>query len=82
MAELLAMSGNRESPNDASTSKQSLVVDRTEERIKEPHDPGRAKKIARPVYHLLKDSQIKRLLQDLDLSTKGTRQVGEIDIIK
>lgn len=53
--------------------------DHASDYVKESHSSRKAKKIAKPVYHLLKDSQIKKLLRDLNLSTKGTRQVKELD---
>jgi hypothetical protein len=33
------------------------------------------KPLAKPIYHLLKDSQIKEKLKELNLSTKGSREV-------
>lgn len=34
------------------------------------------KPLAKPIYYLLKDSQIKEKLKELNLSTKGSREVS------
>lgn len=70
--------------NDTIARKHSSIAGQTNDHVddhaKESRNSKEARKIAKPVYHLLKDSQIKKLLRDLNLSTKGTRQVkGNLD---
>jgi hypothetical protein len=83
--ELIAASVSRDSGTleDTLTCKQPSMADQTKDpvvdHVKESHNSRRARKLAKPVYHLLKDSQIKKLLRDLNLSTKGTRQVKGVE---